>query len=590
MVKMRHHNLLLLLLLLVISCNLKSKEDSLLKDNLSGGSLLGKSSPRRSSFSSSSYGRDSFSSSSYGSSSPYGGSSFSSSSYGRDSFSSSSYGRSSFSSSSYGRDSFSNSSYGRSSSGGSLIGKGQFKKPALGARVGEDLPKSKKRNVRSTSEVDVGVDAEENVEVKLDKLLGTFKLQSDEIKEGIKYIQSVLTNYSIGKKSGFKTYTNDEFYSILVDLGELRLKEIIEFHLKSLKLQKEVGTAIDKIAIAEVRQSFKGEFDDFSEQYKFYLKDAFQSYEPNKISSMISLKNDSMKEWADNFDYLGLKALKLIEIEAQNKELSEEELKVIEFVRSVVTNSDIGSTEGYKTHSNVRFYSILGTLGPFRVKEMIEKLKVRFRELVDVRGVIKGINLKPARDELELACNNYEAIFKLSIKRAFNQYPVEYIHDDVIHGNWHMGKVLMIQKRATRFMEYENLYAGLSDDDQKAVEYLQNALTDPGIGRDKGYKTYSDVGFYEMLGKLGSSRLRKIIENMQVVLEMQEKALRAVESVKKDQLKEELKHKFLSEKQFYLIQLKEFFNSSAADQVYKAATKNDSSNRFIAIKNDALGM
>ncbi|AHH12917.1 Hypothetical protein BHO_0004400 (plasmid) [Borrelia hermsii YBT] len=566
-VKMRHHNLLLLLLFLVISCNLKSKEDSLLKDGLSGGSLLGRSSSRRS---------------------PFGGSP-----YGLDSFSSSSYGRSLFSSSSYGRDSFSSSSYGRSlpgrsSSGGSLIGKGQFKKPVIGAHVGEDLTKAKKPNVRSISEV--GVDAEENIEVKLTKLLGTFKLQSDEIKEGVKYIQSVLTNPSIGKKSGFKTYTNDEFYSILVDLGELRLKEIIEFHLKSLKLQKEVGAAIDKIAREEVRQSFKGEFDDFNEQYKFYLKDAFQSYEPNKISSMISFKNDSMKEWADNFNYLGLKSLKLIEIEAQNKELSEEELRVIELVRSVVTNSDIGSTEGYKTHSNVRFYSILGTLGPSKVKEMIEKLKVRFRALADVRGVIKDINLKPARDELELACNNYEDLFKLSIKRAFNQYPVEYIHDDVIHGNWHMGKVLMIQKRATRFMEYENLYAGLSDDDQKAVEYLQNALTDPGIGSDKGYKTYSDVGFYEMLGKLGPSRLRKIIENMQAVFEMQEKALRAVESVKKEQLKEELKHKFLSEKQLYLIQLKEFFNSSAPDQVYKAATKNDSSNRFIAIKNNALGI
>ncbi|ANA43786.1 BTA121 domain-containing protein surface lipoprotein [Borrelia hermsii] len=441
--------------------------------------------------------------------------------------------------------------------------------------VGEGLTKDQKNDIRSTP----GAAAEESTEVKLNKILGTFGSQSGKIKEGIDGVQRVVTNSDIGSAEGYKTYTKLEFYSILIDLGDLRLKEIIEFHLKFLESLKEVEDSIDRIATEEVSLNLKDEFYDCNEQYKLCIKAAFQESDPDKINLMISLKNENMQDCMDSFNDLKLKAMNFIAIESLRSELSERENEVINDVQRIVTNSDIGSAEGYKTYIDVEFYSMLSELGPSRVREMIERFKIGSEVGIDdVIEVIDRVGSNSLGDELKRACHNYRELFELDIKRVFNYPTATEVYDEVMDSNWYDAEFAKIKERATHFMDYYKLYSELPGEDGFAIRYIRRAVTDPDIDNAKGYKTYTDAEFYSILIDLGELRLKEIIEFHLKFVELLEEVQDAIDRIATEEARRNVEAEFYGCDEQYKLCLKAAFQESDPDKI----------NLMISLKNENM--
>ncbi|WP_420866473.1 BTA121 domain-containing protein surface lipoprotein [Borrelia hermsii] len=436
--------------------------------------------------------------------------------------------------------------------------------------------------------------AEENIEVKLNKLLGTFGPQSGKIREGIDSIQSIVTDPDIGSAEGYKTYTRFEFYSILIDLGELRLKEIIEFHLKFLELLKEVGDSINRIATEEVILNLRDEFYDCNEQYKLCLKAAFQESDPDKINLMISLKNENMKDCMNNFNDIKLKAMNFIAIESLRAELSERENEVINDVQRIVTNSDIGSAEGYKTYIDVEFYFMLSELGPSRVREMIERFKIGSEVGIDeVIEVIDRVSLSSLRDELGRACNDYRGLFELDVKRVFNYPTATKVYDEIMDSNWYDTEFAKIKGQAIHFMDYYKLYSELPGEEGFVIQYIRSAVTDPDIDNAKGYKTYTELEFYSILIDLGELRLKEIIKLHLEFLELLEEVGNVIDGIATAEVRRNVKAGLYGCDEQYKLYLKAAFQESDPDKInlmisLKNENMKDCMNRFNDIKLKAM--
>lgn len=60
---------------------------------------------------------------------------------------------------------------------------------------------------------------------------------------------------------------------------------------------------------------------------------------------------------------------------------------------------------------------------------------------------------------------------------------------------------------------------------------MQSILTDPDIGRDEGYKTYTELKFYNLLASLGDVNSKAIMESHSTILVGRERLNEAIENI-----------------------------------------------------------
>ncbi|BDU63407.1 hypothetical protein BOFE_09470 (plasmid) [Candidatus Borrelia fainii] len=129
---------------------------------------------------------------------------------------------------------------------------------------------------------------------------------------------------------------------------------------------------------------------------------------------------------------------------------------------------------------------------------------------------------------------------------------------------------------------------GIFDDERDVINNIQIVITDPSIGSDQGYKTYDIDEFYNLLGGLGSLKLRDIIQFHSNALEVQAqaeiKARSAIDNVKGDVLKRRLEDMFNQHRDYCLSYLKWLFNDPTPDTVHFRVINDNYVDKFSKIK------
>ncbi|AHH12962.1 hypothetical protein BHO_0000200 (plasmid) [Borrelia hermsii YBT] len=123
---------------------------------------------------------------------------------------------------------------------------------------------------------------------------------------------------------------------------------------------------------------------------------------------------------------------------------------------------------------------------------------------------------------------------------------------------------------------------------KEAVLYIENAVTDSDIGHIRGYKTYTEPEFYDLLVQLGKDKLKNSVRIILLTLRERLNAFDAIDTIKKDRAKKaELTQDFDNIDNAYRTFLKSVFNIVNVDMIFSNIKNHTGSQGFAKIKDDA---
>ncbi|AHH14639.1 hypothetical protein BHW_0004800 (plasmid) [Borrelia hermsii MTW] len=386
-----------------------------------------------------------------------------------------------------------------------------------------------KEDVDSASEVV----ADKSIEVKLDELLSTFNLQ-DEERPAVNYIRSIVTNPDI---PGAKTYTDFEFYDLLKTLDATKVTKIMKVQSKVLRVQREAQVAIENINKEEKKNELQDRFNKESNSYPSWVKSAFSKFTPNDVYQKAICAEDEydfddIKEEAESFkEFEDLYAGKL----------SADELVVIEYIRSVVTNNIVYSYGDVL--DDARFNLLLGRLAFDRVKKIIEYHLNTQQAIADINLMVKNIKRERSKQQILRDFNdNYKDSYPSSLRDCFALvYSANVIYNRIIHNNY-LRELNVMLNNIRGIIDGEVLYAGLSGDDKIVIESMRNMIISSDVSDGIYDYAYNDFEFYFVLGVLGVDQFRKVIEvNLKEFFRVQKEAEDTIEGINDDELKQKLR-------------------------------------------------
>ncbi|AHH04089.1 Hypothetical protein BHY_1138 (plasmid) [Borrelia nietonii YOR] len=461
---------------------------------------------------------------------------------------------------------------------GYLPGKSPFKNPVLTGHVEGFSPRLRKRDTENAHGASV---VEEGNEVKFNKLLDTFKLQGKG-KELIEYVRRAVTDPGIGT-SGDKTYTDLEFYNLLVGFGDVKVKEIIQNNLVTFEELNEALRVINTVKGEKLRSSVNFLFGRCTSFYKAELKSMFSRSTPDAIYN-------GMKEYQSaylnmftkfKFDVRGA-----LEGEVIYAGLADDKRAVIDYMQVAVTDPGIG-TSGDKTYTNTEFYQLLGVLGDEKVNDIGEVHLETVKELNEALRVITDVKGEKLRSNLDFLFGTSISFYSSELKSMFSRSTPDAIYNGIKdHQSTYLDVFTKLKVAAEGTLKGEVIYAGLPSAERSVIDYIQSIVTNPDIGTSNN-KTYTDLEFYQLLGVLGYGKVSKIGEiHLETVGALNE-ALRVINSVQEEESKKDLKNRLDVEEESYTGLLKQVFSEDAPDSVYTYATVDYGSGRFIPIIDDA---
>ncbi|WP_281862279.1 BTA121 domain-containing protein surface lipoprotein [Candidatus Borrelia fainii] len=127
---------------------------------------------------------------------------------------------------------------------------------------------------------------------------------------------------------------------------------------------------------------------------------------------------------------------------------------------------------------------------------------------------------------------------------------------------------------------------GLLDKERESITYIRNTITDARIGRDEGYRTYTDFEFYNLLESLGEDRIKEIITFYLEVVNIQESFERAIKNVKDATSKGKLQNELNKHKNQYQLHLKGLFDSDNFDDIYNKIIGDNYFSKLIKFKDE----
>ncbi|UCP02021.1 hypothetical protein K9R62_05120 (plasmid) [Borrelia hermsii] len=375
--------------------------------------------------------------------------------------------------------------------------------------------------------------ADKSIEVKLDELLSTFNLQ-DEERPAVNYIRSIVTNPDI---PGAKTYTDFEFYDLLKTLDATKVTKIMKVQSKVLRVQREAQVAIENINKEEKKNELQDRFNKESNSYPSWVKSAFSKFTPNDVYRKAICAEDEydfddIKEEAESFkEFEDLYAGKL----------SADELVVIEYIRSVVTNNIVYSYGDVL--DDARFNLLLGRLAFDRVKKIIEYHLNTHQAIADINLMVKNIKRERSKQQILRDFNdNYKDSYPSSLRDCFALvYSANVIYNRIIHNNY-LQELNVMLDNIRGIIDGEVLYAGLSGDDKIVIESMRNMIISSDVSDGIYDYAYNDFEFYFVLGVLGVDQFRKVIEvNLKEFFRVQKEAEDTIEGINDDELKQKLR-------------------------------------------------
>ncbi|AHH04087.1 Hypothetical protein BHY_1136 (plasmid) [Borrelia nietonii YOR] len=394
----------------------------------------------------------------------------------------------------------------------------------------------------------------------------------------IEHMRDVATNSSVGLPA-YKTYTELEFDLLLIDLGDVSLKKIIGDCSKVSTAKEGALRAINAVAGEKSKQDLERSYDYFNNSYPSYLKGMFSG------STLDDVRRRIINiDYAGHFAKIESDARNIARTEALYAGLSVDEIRTLEHIQGVVTDSGRISA-GSRTYTDSEFYNLLESFDTAKLKKFIEVPLKIFEEIDEVFTVIDAIREEKLRQNLKGRLEDEEILCARGLRAAFNGFNPDDVYGRVTSIDY-ADNLLGLKNYARRIVEVEELYAGLSVDEKKTARYIQKAVTDPGIG-DLNEKTYTELEFKRLLINLGALGLQEIINVHVDTFRILREVEVAINDVKDADLKQELSDKFEAEEGTYAGLLKKAFNSSTLDSVQSQAVGINYLDNFISIKNEA---
>nr|ALC78616.1 Hypothetical protein BTA129 [Borrelia turicatae 91E135] len=271
--------------------------------------------------------------------------------------------------------------------------------------------------------------------------------------------------------------------------------------------------------------------------------------------------------------------------------LLDKEREAIAYIRRTITDSKIGNASYYKTYTDFEFYNLLESLGATRIKEII----TFYLEVVNIQKsferVIKNVKDATSRGKLQNELNERKNQYQLHLKGLFDSDNFDDIYNEIIGDNY-FSELIKFKDEITKVEGGLDVYTWLSDDEQIVIDKIRGIVTDPLIGKYKGYRTYTDIEFNNLLNELGDN---KVFAMILVYLEEQSnqdaawlEALEAIDSVDDADFREQLRVKIDDERDNYKLHFKELFNEFLSELVYQKFMKNICYyDKFVLIKKTA---
>ncbi|AHH11190.1 hypothetical protein bcCo53_001238 (plasmid) [Borrelia coriaceae] len=196
---------------------------------------------------------------------------------------------------------------------------------------------------------------------------------------------------------------------------------------------------------------------------------------------------------------------------------------VVDNIKKIVTDPNIGVDEGYRTYNDLEFYNLLNVLGPIRLKEMIEnycEVDKRQRELQDAfeRVLNNMINIKKV-GQLQAVLNTNIDNYLLQVKKLFNYFSADDVYAQIVDEDNIARMIERATVQISRLRLYirgdadaNDVYLQLSVSEQDAIDAIKRIVTDRSVADGYNYKTYTDSEFYDLLNLLDIFKVKRMIK------------------------------------------------------------------------------
>ncbi|UCP02023.1 hypothetical protein K9R62_05130 (plasmid) [Borrelia hermsii] len=302
--------------------------------------------------------------------------------------------------------------------------------------------------------------------------------------------------------------------------------------------------------------------------------------------NLISCNLKSQKE-----DGLGFNAKDNIKLNnlLSTFKLQDEERSAVNYIRSVVTDPGIVGPSVNRTYADSDFYNLLVSLGDSRLKKIIavhlKNVKAQDEALKVIESVDRDESIRQLKDRL----GSQKRFYLRELKQVFGSAIPNKVYLQAMNIDY-VNSFDKIKNEARDILRFENLYMRLSYDNKEVVEHIRRAVTNSGIGKKEGYKTYTAFEFELALGSLDNLRLREIIGVHFEMLGELKQAQNVINDIKGVASKRDLQQEFNVLNNAYLLHVKWIFNKFTPAKLYDEVIINKYKNDFITIKNKALGI
>ncbi|AFI31846.1 BTA121 domain-containing protein surface lipoprotein [Borrelia crocidurae] len=140
------------------------------------------------------------------------------------------------------------------------------------------------------------------------------------------------------------------------------------------------------------------------------------------------------------------------------------------------------------------------------------------------------------------------------------------------------------EKEEARFFSLINRF-GLSDDEKMFIGIIKKFVTDVNVGLNRGYKTYSNNEFCNLLEKLGATFVKRIVKSLKPTFIALNNAQIAFDKLKESN-KNHFQMTFNMAYNGFARDLKSMFNKSCFADIYNSSLQYDNpySVQFISLK------
>ncbi|UPA17077.1 hypothetical protein bcCo53_001246 (plasmid) [Borrelia coriaceae] len=215
------------------------------------------------------------------------------------------------------------------------------------------------------------------------------------------------------------------------------------------------------------------------------------------------------------------------------------EQEAIGKLQKIVTNPDIGNTEGYKTYGSLEFYDLLKTLGALRVKGIIKNYLEFAKFQNNVERTINTVSDTDLKDRLQSKLKVCNSSYGFALKELFNDVVSaklsydDYVVQTTVKTNDQIAK---LEPEIEGVVGDQDIFLHLDGAEGCAIAQIGEILVDSEIDHGRIY-TYDE--FYDLLNRLGFFRVIKIVDIYQKYEALQEADYNEIITMIKEEVKDE---------------------------------------------------